>query len=307
MKNKKLMGTLLLLLTAFIWGNAFVAQSSGMDYVGPLTFMSSRFLLGGIVLIPVIIFIRRRPDSPVKTLDSFKKELKGALPCGIVCGILLGIASALQQYGLVFTTVSKAGFITTLYVIFVPIFSLFAKKHPGINIWIAVALATGGLYLLCVTEATALSLGDSLVFVCSIFYALQIMAVDKYVGETEPVLLSAIQFLTVGFFSLVPALIFEPVSLSALADAALPIAYAGIMSSGVAYTLQVFAQKFADPAVAAITMSFESVFAVLAAAVLLQERLSFKEGMGCVVMFLAIILAQLPDNFFTFKRSSYEN
>ena len=269
--------------------------------------MSSRFLLGGVVLIPVIVFIRKRPDNPVKTLANFKKEFKAALPCGALCGILLGIASALQQYGLMFTTVSKAGFITTLYVIFVPIFSVFAKKHISLNIWVAVILATVGLYLLCVTEAAVLSPGDSLVFACSIFFALQIMAVDKYVEKIEPVLLSAIQFITVGVLSLVPALIFEAPSIEALADAALPIAYAGIMSSGVAYTLQVFAQKFADPAVAAITMSFESVFAVLAAAVLLNERLSLKEGIGCAVMFLAIILAQLPNNLFSIKRSSYEN
>ena len=302
MKNRNLTGTLILLLTAFIWGNAFVAQSDGMNYVGPLTFMSSRFLLGGVVLIPVIVFIRKKPSSTVKTFTAFKFELKGALLGGVLCGILLGVASALQQYGLLFTSVSKAGFITTLYVIFVPIFSVFARKHQGINIWVAVIFATVGLYLLCINESASLSFGDTLVFICSIFYALQIMAVDKFVGKTEPVLLSAIQFLTVGVLSLIPALIFEAPSLSALADAFLPIAYAGIMSSGVAYTLQVFAQKFADPAVAAITMSFESVFAVLAAAVLLHERLSLKEGIGCLIMFLAIILAQLPQELFSFKR-----
>lgn len=302
MKNKNLIGTLLLLLTAFIWGNAFVAQSDGMNYVGPMTFMSSRFLLGGAVLIPVIFFIRKRPDSKTKSLGDFGYELKNTLFGGILCGVLLGIASALQQYGLIFTSVSKAGFITTLYVIFVPIFSVFMKKRLEINIWVAVILATAGLYLLCINKHAALSFGDVLVFASSIFYALQIMAVDRFVSKAEPVLLSAIQFLTVGFLSLVPALLFESPSFSSLLDALLPVAYAGIMSSGVAYTLQVFAQKFADPAVAAITMSFESVFAVLAAAVLLHERLSTKEIAGCAVMFLAIILAQLPREIFKFKR-----
>lgn len=300
MKNKNLIGTLLLLLTAFIWGNAFVAQSDGMNYVGALTFMSSRFLLGGIVLIPFIV-IKRAHRKEISD-KPFGKELKSALFCGIFCGTLLGIASAFQQYGLLYTTVSKAGFITTLYVIFVPLFSIFLKKKVGLSVWISVLLATIGLYMLCVTETAALSFGDILVFISSIFYALQIMAIDKYAKSSDSVLVSAIQFLTIGVLTLVPALLLEQPNLSALKDALLPIAYAGILSSGVAYTLQVFAQKFADPTVAAITMSFESVFAVLAAAVLLNERLSLKEVIGCIIMFAAIILAQLPKEIFKFKR-----
>ncbi len=310
MKNKNLTGTLILLLTAFIWGSAFVAQSDGMNYVGPLTFLSTRFLLGGVVLFPVIAIIRKFGQKSSADSVPFKTELKATLFGGIFCGILLGIASALQQYGLMFTTVSKAGFITTLYVIFVPLFSLFIGKKLGFNLWVAVALATIGLYLLCISEDLALSLGDTLVFICGIFYALQIMAVDKYAKKTEPVLLSSIQFLTVGVFSFLPALIIEQPSLSSLADAIFPIAYAGILSSGVAYTLQVFAQKYADPTVAAITMSFESVFAVLSAAVLLSERLSPKEGIGCIVMFSAIILAQLPNKPIFKKKvteKQYEN
>lgn len=301
MNNKNLKGTLILLLTAFIWGSAFVAQTDGMNYVGPLTFLSTRFLLGGLVLCPVIFFMRRFAEKDVSVALPFSAELKKALPGGIFCGLLLGVASTLQQYGLLFTSVSKAGFITTLYVIFVPIFSLFAKKKLGANLWIAVLLATFGLYLLCINKAASFSLGDTLVFVCAVFYALQIMAIDKYVGSTEPILLSAIQFLTVGAVSIIPAIIIEQPNLEALANAWFPIAYAGVLSSGVAYTLQVIAQKFADPTVAAITMSFESVFAVLSAAVLLQERLSVKEGFGCIIMFCAIILAQLPSGFLKLK------
>ena len=300
--NNNLKGTLILLLTAFIWGSAFVAQTDGMNYVGPLTFLSARFLLGGIVLCPVIFCMRRFAKLKDAAAIPFSAELKKALPGGVFCGLLLGIASALQQYGLLFTSVSKAGFITTLYVIFVPVFSLFAKKKLGANLWLAVALATVGLYLLCVNGQAAFSLGDSLVFVCAVFYALQIMAIDKFVGSTEPILLSAIQFLTVGIVSALPAIIIEQPSITALATAWFPIAYAGVLSSGVAYTLQVVAQKFADPTVAAITMSFESVFAVLSAAVLLSERLSLKEGMGCVIMFGAIILAQIPSGFFKPKK-----
>lgn len=295
MINKNLTGTLILLLTAFIWGSAFVAQTDGMNYVGPLTFLSTRFFIGGTVLIPVIFLIRKSGRKTGAFPLPFKTELKNTLVGGIFCGILLCIASALQQYGLMFTSVSKAGFITTLYVIFVPLFSLFIGKKLGFNLWIAVVLATIGLYLLCIGEGMVLSLGDTLVFICGIFYALQIMAVDKYAKKTEPVLLSSIQFLTVGLVSFLPALIIEQPTLSSLISAWFPIAYAGILSSGVAYTLQVFAQKYADPTVAAITMSFESVFAVLSAAVLLDERLSFKEGIGCIIMFGAIILAQLPN------------
>lgn len=300
--NNNLKGTLILLLTAFIWGSAFVAQTDGMNYVGPLTFLSARFLLGGIVLCPVMFCMRRFAKIKNAAAIPFSAELKKALPGGVFCGLLLGIASALQQYGLRFTSVSKAGFITTLYVIFVPVFSLFAKKKLGANLWVAVALATVGLYLLCVNGQAAFSLGDSLVFVCAVFYALQIMAIDKFVGSTEPILLSTIQFLTVGIVSVLPAIIIEQPSIEALATAWFPIAYAGVLSSGVAYTLQVVAQKFADPTVAAITMSFESVFAVLSAAVLLSERLSLKEGMGCIIMFGAIILAQIPSGFFKPKK-----
>ncbi len=306
MSNKNIKGTLILLLTAFIWGSAFVAQTDGMNYVGPLTFLSARFLLGGIVLCPVIFCMRLFAKGKEVPSLPFTIELKKALPGGIFCGLLLGIASALQQYGLLFTSVSKAGFITTLYVIFVPIFSLFVKKRLGANLWIAVVLATVGLYLLCINTKATFSLGDSLVFVCAVFYALQIMAIDRFVGSTEPILLSSIQFLTVGLVSALPAIIFEQPSLAALSTAWLPIAYAGVLSSGVAYTLQVVAQKFADPTVAAITMSFESVFAVLSAAVLLNERLSFKEGVGCVVMFCAIILAQIPSGFFKLKKQERE-
>lgn len=300
MKNRNLIGTLLLLLTSFIWGCAFVAQSDAMKHVGALTFMSSRFFLGGIVLIPFIA-IKRGCSKEVSRLP-FKAELKGTLFCGVFCGTLLGIASAFQQYGLIYTTVSKAGFITTLYVIFVPLFSIFLRKSVGICVWVSVVLATVGLYMLCVTEKAALSFGDILVFISSIFYALQIMAIDKYAKSKDSILVSSIQFLTIGVLTLIPALILERPNFAAIMDAALPIAYAGILSSGVAYTLQVFAQKFADPPVAAITMSFESVFAVLAAAVILKERLSENEIIGCVIMFAAIILAQLPKEIFKPKR-----
>ncbi len=298
MKNKNLLGTAQLLLAAFIWGSAFVAQSKGMDHVGPLTFASVRFLIGGVILIP-LIFIRNR--SAKRTGESIlpkRKDLGYTLLGGILCGILLTVASVLQQYGLLFTSVGKAGFITTLYVIFTPIFGLFMKKKTGINLWVAVVIAVIGLYLLCMTESLSLSFGDTLVFCCALAFTAQIVAVDIFVKRIDAILLSCMQFLVVGVVAGIPALIFESVTLQSLISAAMPILYAGVLSSGVAFTLQVVAQRYTEPTLAAITMSFESVFAVLSGWVILSETLTARECAGCLVMFAAIILAQLPSSFF---------
>lgn len=298
MKNKNLLGTLQLLLAAFIWGSAFVAQSDGMNYVGPLTFTSVRFMLGGIVLIPIIL-IRNAAAKRNPAYEPFETAgIKQTLLGGICCGVLLSIAAALQQFGILYTTVSKAGFITTLYVIFVPLCGLFMKKKLGFTLWIAVILATAGLYLLCMTEGLSLSFGDTLVFLCAIAYTAQIIAVGHFSKKIDPVLLSSLQFITVGIVTGIPALISEHPDINSILAAWLPILYAGIMSSGVAFTLQVVAQRYTESTIAAITMSFESVFAVLCGWALLGEELSFREGMGCIVMFCAIILAQLPANLF---------
>ncbi len=301
MRNKNLKGTLQLLLAAFIWGSAFVAQSEGMNFVGPMTFLSVRFFIGGIVLIPLLVFKRALAKRRAEYRSFEKSDIKYTLVGGIGCGILLTVASGLQQFGIIYTTVSKAGFITTLYVVMVPLCGLFLKKRVGLGVWMSVFLATAGLYLLCMTEGLTLSLGDFLVFLCALAYTAQILAVDRFVGKIEPVLLSCIQFLTVGVLSGIPALVLEQPTVEAVISAWLPILYAGVLSSGVAFTLQVVAQRYTEPTIAAITMSFESVFAALCGWALLSEKLTLREGIGCAVMFCAIILAQLPKEWFKIK------
>lgn len=294
MKNRNLLGTIELLIATFIWGSTFVAQSAGMDYVGPFTFLFVRFIIGAIVLLPLIAVrnVSAKKSAayrPFTTADK-KKLVSG----GVVCGCFLFVAAALQQIGIIYTTVGKAGFITTLYVIFVPLFGLFLGKRPSANVWISVVLAVVGLYLLCMTEGLTLSLGDTLVLLCALCFTGHIMAVDKVVAYADPIKLSCVQFLTVGILSFVPAVVFENPSIDNILAAWLPILYAGLLSSGVAYTLQVVAQRHAEPTVASITMSFESVFAVVSGFVILEETISPREGFGCFVMLAAIILAQLP-------------
>lgn len=298
MRNQNLKGTLQLLLAAFIWGSAFVAQSEGMKFVGPLTFLSVRFFIGGFVLIPILIFKNSLTKRKAEYSDGKSFDLKYTLVGGVFCGILLTVASGFQQFGIVHTTVSKAGFITTLYVIFVPLCSIFLRKRVGLSVWLSVILATAGLYLLCMTESLSLSLGDTLVFMCAIAYTAQILAVDHFVKKIDAVLLSCVQFLTVGVVSFIPAIVFEQPSFTAIVSAWLPILYAGILSSGVAFTLQVVAQRYTEPTIASITMSFESVFAALCGWALLNESLTLREGLGCAIMFCAIILAQLPKEWF---------
>lgn len=273
-----------------------------MDYVGPLTFMSVRFLLGGVVLIPVILF----RNKVYKNSEAYKEGQKGGAKAlligGIICGLILTCASGLQQYGLLYTSVGNAGFITTLYVIFVPLCGVFFKKFPSVNIWIAVIIATVGLYLLCMTDSLKLGLGDTLVLLCAICYTAHIMVVDRFAEKVDPIKLSCFQFLTVGLVTLLPAVIFEDFYFENILAAWLPILYAGLLSSGVAFTLQVVAQRYTEPTIASITMSFESVFAVLSGAVF-GDIPSARKWIGCGVMFVAIILAQFPAKWFRFKKN----
>jgi drug/metabolite transporter (DMT)-like permease len=296
MRNKNFLGTAQLLLAAFIWGSAFVAQSKGMDRIGPLTFASIRFLIGGVILIPLILIKRHSLKKSGEAVFFKNKDMRYTLLGGILCGILLTVASVLQQYGLLYTSVGKAGFITTLYVIMVPIFGVFMKKRIGFNIWFAVIIALVGLYLLCMTESLVLSVGDTLVFCCALAFTAQIVAVDIFVKRIDAILLSCMQFLVVGVVAGIPALFLENPNMDSIMLAAGPILYAGVLSSGVAFTLQVVAQRYTEPTLAAITMSFESVFAVLSGWVILSESLTMREIVGCAVMFGAIILAQLPSS-----------
>ena len=281
----------LLVLTALIWGCAFVAQSVGMDYVGPFTFNMARFLIGAVVLLPVIWFM----DRQRKTGAEKGAEQKTLIIGGICCGIALAVASTLQQWGILFTTVGKAGFITAMYIVIVPLLGVFIGKKVRPLIIGCVAIAVVGFYFLCMTESLRLGLGDFLVLLCAIAFSIHILVIDHFSPKVDGVKMSAIQFLTAAIISAVPTLLWEQPVFTEILQAWQPVLYAGVMSCGVAYTLQIIAQKNADPTVASLLLSLESVFSVLAGWVLLGQGLSLKELFGCVLIFCAIILAQLPE------------
>lgn len=282
---------ILLVLTALIWGCAFVAQSVGMDYVGPFTFNMARFLIGAIVLLPVIWFM----DCQRKTGAEKGAGQKTLIIGGICCGIALAVASTLQQWGILFTTVGKAGFITAMYIVIVPLLGIFIGKKVRPLIIGCVAIAVVGFYFLCMTESLRLGLGDFLVLLCAIAFSIHILVIDHFSPKVDGVKMSAIQFLTAAIISAVPTLLWEQPVFTEILQAWQPVLYAGVMSCGVAYTLQIIAQKNADPTVASLLLSLESVFSVLAGWVLLGQGLSLKEMFGCVLIFCAIILAQLPE------------
>ena len=298
MKTGQLRNSLLLLLTSFIWGVAFVAQSIGGEAVGCFTFNGVRSLIGAAVLLPVIAFLdgqKKKEMGEEKFLEQ-KGDKKTLLIGGISCGLMLCIASNFQQFGISFTTVGKAGFITAMYILIVPILGLFMKKRVSIKVWLGVVLATIGLYLLCMTsESFSLSKGDFLVLICAGFFSLHILIIDYFSPKADGVRMSCIQFFVCGIISMIIAFIFEQPNLGAILSGWLPILYAGVLSCGVAYTLQIVGQKNMDPTVASLILSLESVFSVLAGWVILNQKLSGRELFGCGLMFLAIIMAQLPE------------
>ena len=297
MKKTQVKNSLLLLLTATIWGVAFVAQSVGMDHVGPFTFNAVRSVIGGLVLIPCIFFLNHRkavPKEPVSPQQQM--EQTGTLILGgVCCGILLALASSFQQMGIQYTTVGRAGFITACYIVIVPLLGhFFLKKKCGASIWIAVALALIGLYLLCITDGFSVGKGDLLVMVCSLLFSLHILVIDYFSPKVDGVKMSCIQFLVCGFLCAIPAIFTEHIVFADILAAWAPILYAGVMSCGVAYTLQIIGQKDMNPTVASLILSLESCISVLAGWILLNQKLSPRELLGCVLMFTAIILAQLP-------------
>lgn len=311
-KTHKLRNTFFLFLTAMIWGAAFVAQSVSMDYIGPFTFICLRSVIGGLFLIPVIIVldgIRKKSQNEsadvvnsenVLHIETEEKQRlswknKQLIEGGIVCGIFLFFANCFQQTGIQYTTVGKAGFITTFYIIIVPLIGLFFKKYCGILTWIGVVVALAGLYFLCITQKLTIQRGDALILCCSVLYAGQILAIDHYNPFVDGVKMSCIQFLTGGILGAVFMLLFENPSLAMILSAAGPILYTGIMSTGVGYTLQIVGQKGLNPTVAALILSLESVFSALSGYVFLHQVLTTRELIGCVLMFIAIVLAQLPD------------
>lgn len=304
----KLKNGLALLLTATIWGVAFVAQSIGMDYVGPFTFNAVRSIIGGMVLIPVIFLLSRldrgrAADGAGRAEENGSRPRKTLLLGGISCGVMLCLASNFQQFGIKYTTVGKAGFITACYIVIVPILGLFLKKACSPAIWAAVVFAVAGLYLLCMEgDRFSVSRGDFLVFICAVLFSLHILVIDYFSPMTDGVKLSCIQFFVCGILSAIAMVIFEHPVLSDILSAWGPILYAGVMSCGVAYTLQVIGQKGMNPTIASLILSLESSISVLAGWVILGQKLSGRQLLGCVVMFGAILLAQLPDFSHVSKR-----
>ena len=309
-KTHKLRNTFFLFLTAMIWGAAFVAQSVSMDYIGP--FICLRSVIGGLFLIPVIIVldgIRKKSQNEsadvvnsenILYIETEEKQRlswknKQLIEGGIVCGIFLFFANCFQQTGIQYTTVGKAGFITTFYIIIVPLIGLFFKKYCGILTWIGVVIALAGLYFLCITQKLTIQRGDALILCCSVLYAGQILAIDHYNPFVDGVKMSCIQFLTGGILGAVFMLLFENPSIAMILSAAGPILYTGIMSTGVGYTLQIVGQKGLNPTVAALILSLESVFSALSGYLFLHQVLTTRELIGCALMFIAIVLAQLPD------------
>lgn len=296
MQKEKIRNSILLLLTAVIWGTAFVAQSVGMDYIGPFTFNAARFLIGGTVLIPLIVYrSKKNPLLKNQALEEKRKNQKTAWIGGVCCGIALCGASLLQQMGIQHTTVGKAGFITTLYIIIVPLIELFFGKKIAKKIWLGAVMAVIGLYLLCINENFSIGKGDFLILVCAILFAIHILIIDHFSPKADGVVLSAIQFFVSGFISVIGAILVENPNPAAMLDAIVPILYAGVMSCGVAYTLQVIGQKNISPTVASMILSLESVISVLAGWIILGEALSAKEIVGCVIVFMAVVLVQLPE------------
>lgn len=308
--SKRTKGNLLLLLTSFIWGSAFVAQSSGMDYVGPYTYNMARNVLAFLFLIPVIYVIGKKKgvtdnagsgtgiDDVASGEANWKSILlpdRTTLVGGIYCGLVMAVASSLQQIGITMTTAGKAGFITALYIILVPLMGVFiGKKIPRI-IWFCVVLAMAGFYLLCVKEGFSISKGDVLVLFCSVGFSVHIMTIDHFTSKgVDGVKMACIQFAVAAIVMTPVMFLLENPSVSGLLSAWMTIAYAGILSSGVGFTFQIVAQKDTDPTTATLIMSLESVFAAVSGCLFLNEVLLPKEILGCILVFVAVILAQVP-------------
>ena len=313
MNNKKMLGNLLLLLTAMIWGTAFVFQRVGMDSIEPITFNAARMALAAVMVGALAFGLRQRhskgvprqsdagASAPGTEVNVTRQAEESDLPWshtwkgGICCGLFLTAGSVFQQMGVVYTTAGKAGFITAMYMLLVPIlnFLLFKKKNSWL-VWLAVFLGVGGMYLLCVKEDFSLTRGDILVCICALMFSGHILCCDYFVKLASAVELAAIQFATAAVVSAVIAAFTENPDRAGIVAAAVPILYCGVVSGGIGYTLQIVAQKFTDPTIASLLMSLESVFAVIAGSVLLGEQMSSRELLGCAVMFAATVLVQIP-------------
>ena len=297
-KNQRfLRGSLLLGFASLIWGAAFVAQQNGGDALGPYTFNSFRFIMGGIVLLPLIVLMKRSFSAPL-------------IKSGVIIGISLALASNLQQLGItVGHEAGKAGFLTSCYIVLVPVAGLFFGKKCPLRVWIAVFITAFGLYLLCIKDSFSLKLSDTLILLSAMAFTLQIMLIEHYAASYDPVALSCVEFLTCGILTLIPSTVFEiipqPTAITAALhdpDAWYALLFSGLLSTGVAYTLQIVGQASVPAAIASLIMSLEAVFAVIAGWFFLGQGLTAREAAGCLVMFFAIILAQSDIGGLSFER-----
>ena len=298
-KKTQFKGVFMLLLTAFIWGTSFVAQSVGMESVEAFTFNGIRTLMGACVLIPFIL-IRDKITAHQMTSDEIsnrKKLNKKTVVYGSVLGVVLCAASNFQQFAFNYSTSGKIAFVTAFYMLFVPLFGLFFKKRVPIITWVCVFFGFVGLYFLCInpSDLTAINTGDILTLICSVIFAVHILLIEKFAPDVDGIKLSCVQFAVSGTISCILMFIFEAPDINAVSAAILPLLYSGVMSCGLAYTFQVVGQKYTEATVASLLMCMESVFGVISSAIILHETLTGRETIGCVIMFAAIILSQLSD------------
>lgn len=298
--------SLLLFLTAVIWGVAFVAQSAGMAYVGPFTYNGVRSILGGLVLLPCIVLLDRVRGIAKESVNGIHQRNQLVMG-GLCCGLILFAASSFQQLGIQYTSVGKAGFITAMYILLVPIMGLFIHKKVGMKVWIGVAFAVCGLYLLCMNGGLRLEMGDALVLVCALIFSLHILVIDYFSPKVDGVRMACIQFWVCGILSMICSFLFESPQLNSILAAWKPVCYGGIMSCGVAYTLQIVGQKDMNPTVASLILSLESVVSVIAGFLILHQTMSRRELLGCCLMVVAIVLAQLPERSETSKLTPEKN
>lgn len=297
--------SLILFLTACIWGMAFVSQSKGMEYMHPFTFNGVRSLIGALTLLIYILVSGKITGDKWKSID-WPLTLKA----GFWCGMALTVATTLQQFGIKYTTVGKAGFITTLYIIFVPLAGIFFRRKVSAIVWMAAVMAAVGMYLLCMTESLVLGTGDILVFLCAIVFSAHIMIIDYYSPKTDGVIVSCIQFAICGIICGIGALIWGQPTVSQITDGIGTLLYAGVLSCGVAYTLQIVGQKGVNPTVAALILSLESVVATVSGWIAYKigflktdQSLTGRQIAGCAIVFSAVILVQLPREWFQRKQS----
>ncbi len=295
--KQSLLGNVLLLITAIIWGAAFVAQKIGVVELGTFTLTSVRFFISGVALLPFALIRNKK-----RRLDAQRAGESGALTVtekksliwgGVICGVCLMLATVTQQYGLKYTSAGKAGFITALYILFVPVFRFFGGKKASIMVWLSVLAALAGLYLLCITEGFSVNKGDLFTLLCAAIFSVHILVVDRVSPHTDGVTMSCIQFFVASLTAAIPMLIIEKTAFSVILAGWAPLLYLGIISGGIGYTLQILGQQRTEPTVASLIMSLESVFAAISGAVFLSESLRGREIIGCVIVFAAILVSQI--------------